>query len=100
AHHLIENNFKAFELGGNHETLDALLNLLRAFHIACNSSIKQLNDPSPSSAFQGKAWMTWITQLTEILEEVSSPVSVRKAAGGISKRDKDSPFIRLVWELQ
>src|SRR6478752_8105361 len=40
AHHLIEKNFKAKDAAG----LDALLNLLRAFHIACNTSIKQLND--------------------------------------------------------
>ena len=39
AHHLIENNFKSSqtELG-----LDGLLDVLRAFHIACNVSIKQL----------------------------------------------------------
>ena len=51
AHHLIDKNFKASRLGKDAD-LDALLNLLRAFHIACNTSIKQLNDASTSSAFR------------------------------------------------
>ena len=40
AHYLIENNFKASQLGKDAPGLDAFLNLLRAFHIACNTSIK------------------------------------------------------------
>jgi len=97
AHHLIEKNFKAKGAAG----LDALLNLLRAFHIACNTSIKQLNDASSSSAFRkGNAWTAWINRLTEILKAVKLPVAVRKDGGSKSKRDKQSPFVSFVWELQ
>lgn len=46
AHYLIESNFKTSELKGQARGLDVFLNLLRAFHVACNASIKQLNDPS------------------------------------------------------
>jgi hypothetical protein len=101
AHHLIENNFKASQLGSGAAGLDALLNLLRAFHLACNTSIKQLNDASPSSAFRkGNAWKNWIGRLTEILKAVKMPVSVRKDGGSKSKSDKQSPFVPFVWELQ
>lgn len=101
AHHLIEKNFKTSPMGKNAAGLDALLNLLRAFHIACNTSIKQLNDASASSAFRkGNAWATWISRLTEILKAVKLPVAVRKDGGSKSKRDKQSPFVSFVWELQ
>jgi hypothetical protein len=96
AHHLIDKNFKAKDAG-----LDALLNLLRAFHIACNTSIKQLNDASTSSAFRkGNAWATWISRLTEILKAAKLPVAVHKDGGSKSKTDKQSPFVSFVWELQ
>jgi len=100
AHHLIEKNFKASQLGKD-AGLDALLNLLRAFHIACNTSIKQLHDASNSSAFRkGNAWATWISRLTEILKAVKLPVAVRKDGGSKSKTDKQSPFVSFVWQLQ
>ena len=100
AHHLIENNFKASQLRSDAAGLDALLNLLSAFHIACNTSIKQLNDASPSSAFQkGNAWTTWTSQLTEILKAVKLPASASEDGGGKSS-DKQSPFALFVWELQ
>ena len=99
AHHLIENNFKASQLGSDVAGLDALLNLLRAFHVSCNTSIKQLNEASPASTFRtGDAWTTWITRLTEILEAAKFPYSVRKDVG--NKSNNKSPFALFVWELQ
>jgi hypothetical protein len=93
AHYLIESNFKTSELKGEARGLDVFLNLLRAFHVACNASIKQLNDPS-SPAFKGSnSWSVWIDRLTEILSEVKLPVSARKGT-------KSLPFVLLVWELQ
>ena len=60
AHYLIESNFKTSELRGGARGLDVFLNLLRALHVACNASIKQLNDPS-SPVFKGSnAWSVWI----------------------------------------
>jgi hypothetical protein len=101
AHYLIENNFKVSQLGNDVAALDALLNLLRAFHIACNASIRQLNDASPSSTFRiGNAWTNWITRLAEILEAVQLPVSVRKDVGSQSRNDKQSSFTQFVWQLQ
>ena len=99
AHHLIENNFKASQLGNDAAGLDALLNLLRAFYVSCNTSIKQLNEASPASNFRtGDAWTTWITRLTEILEAAKFPYSVRKDVG--NKSNNKSPFALFVWELQ
>ena len=70
AHYLIENNFKASQLGKDAPGLDAFLNLLRAFHIACNTSIKQLNDASSSSVARNEdAWAMWVSRLAEILKE-------------------------------
>jgi hypothetical protein len=101
AHHLIEENFKASQISSDAGGLDALLNSLRAFHIACNTSIKQLNEPSPSSTFQkGKAWTNWISRLIDILSEAGLPVAVRKDVGNKSRSDKQSPFTLFVWELQ
>jgi hypothetical protein len=101
AHHLIENNFKASQLGNDAAGLDALLNLLRAFHVACNTSIKQLNDASPSSTFRtGNAWTTWIRRLTEILNVAKLPCSVRKDVGNKNTSNNKSPFLVFVRELQ
>ena len=69
AHHLIEKNFKASHIARNAAGLDSLLSLLRTFHIACNTSIKQLNEPPASSTFRkGNAWTDWISRLTESCE--------------------------------
>jgi hypothetical protein len=101
AHHLIENNFKASQLRSDAAGLDALLNLLRAFHVSCNTSIKQLNEASPSSTFRtGDAWITWISRLTEILKAAKLPCSIRKDVGNKSKSNNNSPFVLFVWELQ
>ena len=99
AHHLIEKNFKISQISSDTARLDTLLDLLRAFHIACNTSIKQLNEPSPSSNFRkGNAWTNWISRLTEILSGAKLPVAVRKDVG--NKRRSDQQFTLLVWELQ
>jgi hypothetical protein len=99
AHYLIESNFKTSELRGEARGLDVFLNLLRAFHVACNASIKQLNNPS-SPAFQvGNAWNVWIDRLAEILSEAKLPVSVRNDRSK-SKSTKQLPFVLFVWELQ
>jgi hypothetical protein len=101
AQHLIENNFKASQLGNGAAGLDAVLSLLSAFHLACNTSIKQLNDTSPSSAFrQGNAWASWIFRLTEIMSEAGLPHTIRKDAGNKSKSDRQSAFTQFVGELQ
>ena len=50
--------------------LDAFLDFLRAFHIACNSAIKQLSDPSTGQS--GDAWNSWLSRLGEILETEKS----------------------------
>jgi hypothetical protein len=100
AHHLIEKNFKVSQLGKD-AGLDALLNLLRALHIACNTSIKQLHDASNFSAFRkGNAWVTWISRLTEILRAAKLPCSVRKDVGNKNTSNNKSPFVLFVRELQ
>ena len=101
AHYLIENNFKASQLGKDAPGLDAFLNLLRAFHIACNTSIKQLNDASSSSVARNEdAWAMWISRLAEILKETKWPVSDSKDSGDKGKTPKPSVFVMFVWELQ
>ena len=101
AHYLIENNFKASQLGKHTAGLDAFLNLLRAFHIACNTSIKQLNDASSSSVARNEhAWSMWISQLAEILKETKLSVSDGKDRGDKGKTPKPSVFVIFVWELQ
>jgi len=89
--HLIEKNFKASQISSD-AGLDALLNLLRAFHIACNTSIKQLNEPSPSSTFRkGNAWANWISRLTEILSDAELPFAVRKDMGTKAEATSNLP---------
>jgi hypothetical protein len=91
AHYLIENNFKSSQTSVTELGLDGLLDGLRAFHIACNASIKQLSDPKSSSdTRKGDAWRIWINQLAENISEVEW-----KDKG---KRAKQLPS--LVWELQ
>jgi hypothetical protein len=88
AHFLIENNFKSSQMRVNELGLDGLLDILRAFHIACNASIKQLNDPSSSAVRKGDAWTIWINRLAEILE------------GSTSKSAKQLAFVSVAWKLQ
>jgi hypothetical protein len=100
AHHLIEKNFKESRLASETASFDALLNLLRAFHIACNVSLKQLNDHLVSGFKSGSAWRVWVSRLTEIMDKTQLPSSLRKDVGSKSKSDSQSPFVRLVSELQ
>ena len=93
AHSLIDSNFKPPRLGSDKEGLDALLDLLRAFHIACNTAIKQLNDPS--TAHKGKPWKIWLNRLAEIVAEVKS---LRGKGGDESK--VDHPLVQFVREMQ
>ena len=87
AHSLIDSNFKPPRLGSDKEGLDALLDLLRAFHIACNTAIKQLNDPS--TAHKGKPWKIWLNRLAEIL----------RGKGG-DEIKVDRPLVQFVCEMQ
>ncbi len=66
AHYLIESNFKSSQTSVDELGLDGLLDTLRAFHIACNASIKQLSDPSSSSLRKAEAWKIWINRLAEV----------------------------------
>jgi hypothetical protein len=100
AHHLIESNFKESRLINETVSFDALLNLLRAFHIACNVSLRQLNDHSVSAFKSGNGWRLWVWRLTKIVDKAGLSSSVRKDVGSKSKEDRQSPFVRFVWELQ
>jgi hypothetical protein len=93
AHYLIERNFKTSELKPGARGLDVFLNLLRAFHVACNASIKQLNDPSSPALKMSNAWNVWVDRLSEILFDGKLPLSARKGT-------KSLPFVAFVWELQ
>jgi hypothetical protein len=93
AHHLIDNNFKPARLGRARADLDAFLDFLRAFHIACNTAIKQLTDPSMDRT--RNPWNNWLNRLAEIVEEVKS---LRGEGSGES--NVDHPFVQFVRELQ
>jgi hypothetical protein len=99
AHHLIEENLKFTQAGKDALGLDAMLNLLRAFHIACNASLKQLNDASSAAALQQvdeDAWVNWIRRLSKTFEGLQSP-----GAGGKDRGSENpSSFVSFVWELQ
>jgi hypothetical protein len=99
AHYLIEDNFKTSQLAKDEAGLDLFLDLLRAFHVACNVSIKHLNDSS-STFRKGNAWANWVSRLTKILEAVHLPVSVQKNVGSTSKNNKQFAFTRFMWQLQ
>ena len=92
AHHLIDNNFKPARLRSDKADLDVFLDFLRAFHIACNTAIKQLTDPS--SDRRVSPWKIWLNGLAEIVEEKS----LRGEGGGES--NVDHPFVQFVGELQ
>jgi hypothetical protein len=99
AQHLIERNSRELRTGGA-SIFDAMLALLRDFHIACNASLKQLIEPQNSPFEPGRAWRLWVRQLTELIEAFGLPSSVRKDTGGKSKPDLQSAFARFVWHLQ
>jgi hypothetical protein len=89
AHHLIDNNFKPARLRSDKADLDVFLDFLRAFHIACNTAMKQLTDPS--SDRRVSPWKIWLNRLAEIVEEVKS----LRGESGV-----DHPFVQFVGELQ
>jgi hypothetical protein len=86
---LIDNNFKPARLRSDKADLDVFLDFLRAFHIACNTAIKQLTDPS--SDRRGSPWKIWLNRLAEIVEEVKS----LRGEGSV-----DHPLVQFVRELQ
>ena len=94
AHHLIEENLKFTQAGKDALGLDAMLNLLRAFHIACNACIKQLSGAPSASALQD-AWLNWIRRLSKIFEEFQSG-----ADGKDRGSENPSSFVSFIWELQ
>jgi hypothetical protein len=89
AHHLIDNNLKPARLRSDKADLDVFLDFLRAFHIACNTAIKQLTDP-PSDR-RGDPWKNWLNGLAEIVKEVQS----LRGEGSV-----DHSFVQFVGELQ
>ena len=91
--HLIDNNFRPARLGSDKAGLDAFLDFLRAFHIACNAAIKQLNDPS--IAPKGNPWKIWLNRLAEIVAEVKS-----SSGEGDDESKVDHPFVQFIRELQ
>jgi hypothetical protein len=86
AHHLIDNNLKP-ALRSDKADLDVFLDFLRAFHIACNTAMKQLTDPSSDRMVS--PWKIWLNRLAEIVEEDLHGES------GV-----DHPFVQFVGELQ
>jgi hypothetical protein len=95
AHDLIEVNSK--RLGKSNESLfDEMLALLRAFHIACNSALKELRELQISSSSADNAWRLWIRWLSE----TGLPSSGSKKFGPKSKSDDQSAFTEFVWQLQ
>jgi len=92
AHYLIDSNFKPARLGSEKADLDAFLDFLRAFHIACNTAIKQLNDSSTDR--KGMPWKVWLNRLAEIVE-----VKLLRGEGS-SESNIDHLFVLFVRELQ
>jgi hypothetical protein len=98
AHELIERHSEQSRSGSQTAIFDVLLTLLRGFHIACNASLKQLNDPSLSASKIGNAWELWVLRLTEIMKKVKIRPSEQKDVS--SKSSDQSSFVTFVWELQ
>ncbi len=95
AHHLIEANFKKSPIVGD-AMFDALLTLLKDFHLACNLSLKQLNNPLLAASGDSNAWRLWVWRLTKLIEKAGLLTSVRKSA----ESGDPSSFVRFVGALQ
>jgi hypothetical protein len=97
AHDLIESSSK--RPGKSEESLfDAMLTTLRAFHIACNTALKQLRELQTSTSKSDNAWRLWISWLTEVIDQAGLPSSVSKDLG--SKGKTNDQFTGFVWQLQ
>ena len=99
AQRLIEKNFHDTRLSNKAKLFDTLTGLLTSFDVACNLSLKELNDPSMPSFEKGEGWNLWIWQLTEIMQKAGLPHGVRKDTAK-RKSDKPSHFVALARELQ
>jgi hypothetical protein len=100
AHDLIELNFERSRSEKEAALFDALSNLLRAFHIFCNMSLRQLNEQLTTSPGSGNAWQAWVSRLSEIVDKAELSSMVRRDVGGEGQRGAQSPFTLFVWELQ
>jgi hypothetical protein len=96
AHDLIELNFKK----SSESLFDEMLALLRAFHISCNSALKELRQLQISPSSTDNAWRLWIRWLSELINETGLSSSGSKDFGAKSKSDDQSAFTEFVWELQ
>jgi hypothetical protein len=99
AQRLIKKNFHDTRLSNKARLFDTLTGLLTSFHVACDLSLKELNDPSMPSFEKGEGWNLWVWQLTEIMKKAGLPHGVRKDADK-RKSDKPSHFVALLRELQ
>jgi hypothetical protein len=97
AHDLIESSSK--RLDKSEESLfDGMLTTLRAFHIACNTALKQLRELQTSSSKSEKAWRMWISWLKEVIDQAGLAPSVSKNLDGKGK--SNDQFATFVWQLQ
>ena len=88
-------NFKKSPIVGD-AMFDALLTLLKDFHLACNLSLKQLNNPLLAASGDSNAWRLWVWRLTKLIEKAGLLTSVRKSA----ESEDPSSFVRFVGALQ
>jgi hypothetical protein len=77
--------------------INALIGILNSCALACESALKELEDMDYSMR-EGDAWGRWICRLKAILKDHGLPTTARKDTD--KNRDKESPFVSLVWELQ
>ena len=100
ATHLIKRHFHDPRLSDNDRLFDTLSGLLTSFDVACTNAVRQLNDPATPSHKEGDMWVHWIGSLAQAVHKVGLPCTVRKDAGNKSRSDMQSPFVRLVREVQ
>jgi hypothetical protein len=96
AHSLIELHSKKLRKG-KENLFDAMLTLLRTFHIASNTAMRELRELQRSSSDSGDAWRLWIWRLTDLIGAARLPASV---VGGKGESHEPSAFVCFVWQLQ
>lgn len=96
AHDLIEASSKRAGKSDEASVFDAMLTLLRGFHLACNTALKELRELQASPCKSDKAWRWWIWRLTEVIEEAGLPSLVSEDTSD----EQCAPFARLVWQVQ